>query len=280
LDQLSWSISDVGTMFGAILVERMRTYQGKLLDLCDHRERLVTSAQKLGIQTSYVESQFEFACHRVLERNAELVNRMGDVGIAFLLSPGEFDSVVNNRFPDPTCMVHLSPLPISKLEQWNRQGVELIRGAMCTVPGTCWPVQMKTRSRLPYFLSDLQACNIAGDQLTVLTTTRGTIADTAMANILMVDRHGSIVSPPWQDILVGCTLKNLARLLDRNGTVLVQRDIKPEEFGSAREVILTGTSGGVWHASKVDGELIGDGHPGPELRRMKLLWDEHVLTSF
>lgn len=279
LQDLAWSVTDVGTLFGAILVERFRTYGSKLLDLDDHVRRLNLGACHFAIEASSLASELAANAIRLLDLNRDLVHRCGDVSVVVLLSPGEQlqDNALNKR---PTCMMHLSPLPFAKLSHWYKNGTALSIGSYQTVPSSCWPNQIKSRSRLPYFLSDVTSSAKQADSLAVLTTTRGTISDTSVANLLLVDGKGVFVSPQKEDILTGCTLQAVERLLKNNNIQVHFRDIEPEELSRASEIILTGSSGGVWFASSINGTRIGSNNGQPSLRMLTKLWKEHVGIDF
>ena len=279
LSQLSWSVNDFGTLFGAILVERFRTYGGRLLDLSDHRNRLLYGAKTLNIETTEFEARLESECQQLIEFNKELVEAAGDVSVVLLLSPGEFtaDRSVGSR---PTCMMHLSPLPFPNLACWYEFGVDLSLGSHRSVPGDCWPVQMKSRSRLPYLLSDSELQRNRAGRIALLLTTRGTIADTSVANVLVVNAANEIISPPKEDILVGCTLRAVERLLAESHRTIEYRDVYPEELGEAREVILTGSSGGVWSACSVDQNALPHSHRGRTVSMLTKMWTEHVGIDF
>jgi len=279
LQNLSWSIADAGTLYGAILVERFRTYGCQLLDIADHKVRLLHGASQFAIDNSSVAFELEENVNRLLESNRDLVHRCGDVSVVVLLSPGEqlHNTVLGSR---PTCLMHLSPLPFAKLARWYTQGTDLSMGAFQAVPGPCWPNQIKSRSRLPYFLSDARATATQSDSLAVLTTTRGSISDTSAANLLLVDGKGEFVSPPKEDILVGCTLQSIERLLNSKSVRIHFRDIEPDELSRASEIILTGSSGGIWPVRSIDGKRIGSGGGRPKLRMLTELWKEHVGMDF
>ena len=277
--ELSWSISDAGTLYGAILVERFRTYGSKLLDLSDHQARLLLGANELGIDVSLIPTNIEKIAQQLLDLNEDLIQRCSDVGLVFLLSPGE-QSPNKELGKRPTCMLHLNQLPFAKLEKWYKHGIDLSIGTHHAVPSVCWPNQIKSRSRLPYFLSDALAAEKQVDSLAILTTMRGVISDTSVANILIVDNKGEFSSPRKEDILVGCTLKAVERILNNRNIPIHFRDIDPKELACASEVLLTGSTGGIWFARSVDGIAIGTNEDRPKLRLLTELWKEHVGIDF
>ncbi len=279
LQDLSWSIADAGTLYGAILVERIRTYSCKLLDIDDHKSRLLRGASQFAIDAAAIACDLEENFNRLLESNRELVQHCGDVSVLVLLSPGVplQNTILGSH---PTCMMHLSPLPFAKLARWYTQGTDLSIGSYQAVPDSCWPNQIKSRSRIPYFLSDARAIAAQSDSLALLTTTRGSISDTSVANLLLVDGESELVSPPKDDILVGCTLQSIERLLNTNNVRIHYRDIATEEVSQASEIILTGSTGGIWFARSIDGTRIGSESCRPKLRMLTELWKEHVGMDF
>ncbi|HUP81744.1 MAG TPA: aminotransferase class IV [Pirellula sp.] len=276
---LAWSVTDAGTLYGAILVERFRTYGFKLLELHDYEARLSHGAQHFSIDASSFTSELRANANQLLELNRDLVHQCGDVGVVVLASPGELnqDNSLGNR---PTCIMHLSRLPFEKLNQWYKDGTDLWIGAFQAVPNACWPNQIKSRSRLPYFLSDAISSAKRADSLSVLTTSRGTISDTSVANVLLVDEKGHFVSPPKEDILIGCTLQAVERLLNIHSKQIQYRNIEPKEFARASEVILTGSTGGVWFARSINGTRMGLDNGQPKLRLLIDLWKTHVGIDY
>jgi branched-chain amino acid aminotransferase len=265
--RLSWDVDDQGTLFGAILVERFRTFAGRLIEVQDRIDRIRHGASVLGFHPQFLIDDFHKHCDRLLVANRELLASSGDLSVVILMSPGKQGLV--------TCMLHVSPLPFDKLAHWYQHGTSLVSTPFTTVASSSWPTSIKTRSRLPYLLSDRQGLVNPFD-LPLLTTPSGTIADTAVSNILIVDEHGFLFTPPSQDVLFGCSLKLAIRLLGQQGLEVVQRDLRMKDLVVASEVILTGSSGGVWRASSIDGMPLGQGSSWTILNQLTTAWNDHV----
>jgi len=278
--ELSWAINDIGTLYGAILVERFRTYGRKMFDLEDRSNRLFAAAQILRIETQSIESEFELRLQHLLAINQELLEEQEDVSIVILLSPGQVISGESSFDLSPTCMIYLSPLPFKRLAEWYSYGTSLKLSKQCSVPNACWPTQMKSRSRLPYLLANQSISESFPESLPLLMTTRNTIADTSVANILIVDSSGGIVSPPTEDALQGCSLQLARRLLERSGMTVTFRDLYPRDLTAAREIILTGSSGGVWFANSVDGQSVSGQKKGPIASILGEQWMKHVGMDY
>ncbi|MCY2984707.1 MAG: aminotransferase class IV [Planctomycetota bacterium] len=279
LPHLSWSLNDVGTTSGAILVERFRTYGSKFIDLSDYRARLEFGAKQLEISLPVEVADLAHNAIRLLDLNDSFLQKNRDVSVVVLVSPG----VPSPEYPlgsRPTCMMHLTELPFAKLHDWYQNGTELSLAPHRVVPTECWPSQMKTRSRLPYLLSDAAVSAVNSKSLALLATTKGKIADTSVANFLMIDKSSQIISPPKEDILVGCTLLAVEKLLKRVNVAIKYRDIDPAELDEASEVVLTGSSGGIWFAGSINGQRIGRDSTRPRYNQLMELWKDYVGIDF
>lgn len=281
--QLGWSLSDAGTLYGAILVERFRSYGKKLADLSHHQTRLLAGATELGIDLSNIPMDLTSIAESLLAANRDRVELAGDASIVLLVSPGELSrNVSSNGFSSgqPTLMVHLSELPYAKLNRWYHDGADLFLDTHRVVPDECWPNQIKCRSRLPYFLAQNHPHCINTDALAILRTATGCIADTAVANLLIVDRRGELISPKKQDMLMGCTLQALEQILSRHNIAIHYQDVTASMLYDASEIILTGSSGGIWFARSYDGHPLRMPAGLPTTRHLTELWKQHVGFDF
>jgi len=275
---------DAGTLYGAIVVERFRTFAGNLFELADRWKRFSYGLTTLDIDFSLSQQEFANSCNQLLDVNRELVTLEGDVSVVAVASPGEVD----NETATPSIVFHLSPLPWKKLSNWYQFGTSLFLSSYAAVPDACWPAHIKTRSRLPYYLSDVELRKnqrttpktSSIEALPLLKTVRGTIADTSVANIVIVDKNGVIRSPATGSSLEGCSLELAKRLLRSCGQNLVRTDIDESELYVAREVWLTGSTGCIWRASSLNAKRIGTDTESPIYRHLKAKWIEHVDLDF
>lgn len=276
---LSWSVSDAGTLYGAILVERFRSYGSKIVDISHHESRLLSGATHLGINVESLSIDIKTSAEALLAINPELVEQQEDVSIVLLMSPGELsaDAVYGNK---PTLMMHLSPLPFAKLNGWYQVGVDVVLDTHQVVPNNCWPNQIKCRSRLPYFLSDPIGNHRNKNSLAVLRTANGCLADTSVANLLLIDHRGDWISPKKEDILVGCTLQVIEQLLAKQKIPIQYRDVTVSMLHEAHEVILTGSSGGIWFARSWDGVMKQTPRNPSKTGQLTELWKQYVSFDF
>ena len=97
---------------------------------------------------------------------------------------------------------------------------------------------------------------------------------------IVVDASGQFISPKKQDILVGCTLRVVERLLQKCNIAIQYRDVQPSDLANASEILLTGSTGGVWFANTFDGTRIGTGTQRKHFQKVSQLWKEHVGMDY
>ena len=263
---------DLGMLYGAVVVERLRTFQYQLANWEMHWERFQLGCDVLGINAIAEANLFEESIQHLLSANAGWIQSQKDVSIVVVATPGNSEFSLGNC----TMYMHCLSLPWQRLRQWYQTGAALVRSKYLTGAGNCWPAPIKVRNRLAYYLADQDAAHKSVNALGIVGNARGNVGDTSVANVLMIDRHGEWISPTDDSVLVGTSLKLSANLLEHQGTTLRYRDIAWDELTQAKEIILVGNTGCVWHANSLDGTAIGQGRRGPECERLQNLWIEHL----
>ena len=300
--ELAWSVTDLGTTQGAILVERLRTLGGKLFAVDDHLMRLSEGAEKLGIPWPISEGGpsregvMRDLCFELVERNRAFVESERDVGLVLLISPGD-PGIDRTQSIQPTIMAHISPLPFAQLSKWYQHGSALHFSMTRNVPAESWSPSIKTRSRLQYYLADrdLAGCveydvlqsklvettrSRAADSVAVLLGTRNNVTETSISNLIVLGKDGILRSPPLTDILWGISLKTVCELSESTDRKIQFSEITPEHLFDANEILMTGSTGCLWSAVTIDGQAIGDGRPGPVCALLQKAWQEKIGFSF
>lgn len=247
LDDANLALDDWGFVQGATLVERLRTVNGVPLDVEEHLERLRKNADVLGIQ--WPRALDRALVEQTIERNSA-AHAAPDVAVVILLTPGRASRGPAGKHP--TLILHTGDLHWPSLAHWYSQGQALVTAGNRNVPAACWSTNLKTRSRLHYFLADQEAAAsgipFAG---AAMLSVDGYLTESSVANLLVVDKTG-LVSPPIDSVLHGVSLRRTLRLAERVRIPVRFAHISREMAHGARGIILTGSSGCVWPASQLD----------------------------
>lgn len=277
---LRWSATDRATTHAAIVVERLRTFGGRPFAIEAHQRRLMRGMSWLEITEGEALSERIFGgwIDELLRCNRHLVEAMQDVGIVVLVSPGDPGWDEGSR-SSPTVMMHLSFIPFRRLQKWYAEGCQLATTPFRNMPPECLPPELKSRNRLHYWLAERAAAKNSGD-LPLLLDIEGHVAESSIANVLMVAKGGTVVTPRLSRILPGVSLAITLELCRSVGIEVREDDFDVDALYRAHEVLLSGTTGCLWPAVKLDGRNIGSGRPGPMFRRLAELWKNRIGTDF
>ena len=113
-----------------------------------------------------------------------------------------------------------------------------------------------------------------GAETVVLTDGNGNITEGPGFN-LFASIGGRLVTPE-SGVLLGITRMTVIELAESLNVKVEVGTLTERELRSADEVFVSSTAGGVMPVSRLDGDPIGDGAPGPLTQRLRqMYWDAH-----
>lgn len=264
---LAIPIGDPGFTLGVTVTERLRTFDGRVWRQADHVERLRRSAEIVGIDTS-VADELDGAISLYAGRLAERRESGDDWAISAFATPGADGA--------PTRCVHGMPLAFEGWAHQFTEGVRLWTSDVRQTPASCWPPELKCRSRMHYYLADQQARQRDPAARALLLDQDGFVGEASTANVVIYNDADGIVSPRMGKVLPGVSVAVLRELALARAVPFLERDISPEEFRSADEAWLASTSICLLPIVSCDGAPIGAGVPGPRYAEMLAAWNEAV----
>jgi branched-chain amino acid aminotransferase len=112
-----------------------------------------------------------------------------------------------------------------------------------------------------------------GADTAVLCTPAGHLAEGPGFNLWLV-RDGALWTPQG-NVLEGMTRQTVLDLAGELGLAAHQADLTPDALRGADEAFLSSTAGGIMPVSRVDGQPLGVGRPGPVTMRVReLYWEK------
>ncbi len=118
-----------------------------------------------------------------------------------------------------------------------------------------------------------------GGETVILVDAAGNAVEGPGFNLFAVADRG--ICTPEVGVLEGVTRKTVIELANELGFPVEERAVPAEELGSADEVFVTSTAGGVMPITTIDGEAVEDGSPGPmTLRLREAYWEAHEDPRF
>lgn len=273
------AIYDAGIVQGATVTEQTRTFHKRPWRLNDHLDRLFRSLCSTHMDIGFSKEQLAGISHELIEHNARLLDDDGELGLVHFVTAGAyptFAGMAGRAVPQvPTVCVHTFPLPFELWAKKMLAGAHLITPSIRHVPPQCYDPKVKYRSRLHFYLADLEARRIDPDASALLLDLAGNITETSTANFLIVER-GTIVSPTIVNMLPGISRAMVIELAGKWGIPFAERDLQVSNAVNADEAFLTSTPYCLMPVTKINGVPIGDGNPGAMTRRLLAAWSAEV----
>ncbi|HUV44543.1 MAG TPA: aminotransferase class IV [Dehalococcoidales bacterium] len=266
-DDARIAVLDYGFLYGFGLFETMRAYGGHVFRLDRHLDRLLHSAERLGI---VVEGD---ALERAVTETIR-ANGLSDARIRLTVSIGEGRVV-----PDPTTCGEPTVLVVAGnyqpfSEEVYQKGFSAVvssirRNSQSPLSG------MKTLNFLESMLARQEARTAGADEALLLNEV-GLLTEASMSNVFLVG-NGSLKTPGLESgVLPGVTRETVLELAGGLGIDAVGCDITMDEFMRADAAFLTNSVMEIMPLTGVEGKPVGSGKPGPVTQKLMTGYREMV----
>ncbi len=269
-------VTDAGFVQGTAVAEQLRTFRGRLFRLQQHVDRLFRSLDIVEVAPNMTRQQFIEVATELAARNHRLLAPGDDLGLGIFVTPGSYPPMAPDAAGTATVGMHTFPLHFDLWAGKYELGEALATTDVAQVPESCWPSELKCRSRMHYFLADRQARSRYPGSRALMRDELGFVTETTTANIVLVDSGSRLVTPPRHKILPGISLAALGDLAGKLGVALEERALRPEDLLSADEVFMTATSNCILPVVRLNGKPIASGKPGAMYRRLLAAWSSDV----
>lgn len=243
---------DLGFLRGYGVFDVMRTENGKPFLWERHWERLVNSADTLGLRLPVTETEYASILTDLLAENA-----FPQSTIRTILTGGESESAFVPEGRE-TFIILIEPFtPLD--ERYYRDGAKLITLEYAR----SWPTAKVTN-----YVAAIreQKRKMAADALEVLFVSGGQALEASTSNFGVF--VGDTLVMPDDQILRGITRGLTLELAQQAGFKTEERALSLNEVCSADEMFLTATNKYIVPVVRVDEHPISDGKPGERTRRL------------
>lgn len=115
----------------------------------------------------------------------------------------------------------------------------------------------------------------AGADTVLLTDAAGNVVEGPGFNVFGVTPRGELVTP-CDGVLEGITRRTVIEMAQSLGVPVALRSLPAAELRACREVFLSSSGGGVLPVTRLDGQPVADGLPGPLTKKLlQTYWDWH-----
>jgi branched-subunit amino acid aminotransferase/4-amino-4-deoxychorismate lyase len=280
LSQVSVAVFDTGFVQGVTVAEQLRTFGGKLFRLDAHLARLRHSLAIIGVEPGISIDEIGELANDLAQKNHALLAPGDDLGLTIFVTPGPYSGMAPaealGEYAKPTLCIHTRPVAFRLFADKYVAGESVAISSIRQIPEDCWPAGLKCRSRMHYYLADREVARRFPGARAILLHHDGTVCEASTANLLAYFPGEGLVSPPHDRILSGISVAVARELAGQLGIPFGERDLRPDDLKAATELLLTSTSPCAVPITRLDGQPIGDGRPGPIHARLLSAWSELV----
>lgn len=259
-------VSDGGLLYGAGLFETMRANNGVVFRLDFHLDRLLSSADKLLITTTYSKEHLHEAVYKTLEANA-----LQNARLRLTITSGSISA--GDEKPKSTLIVtatELVPYPA----EYYRNGILVI---LC--PFRQNPSDPTCGHKTTNYLSRISALDFARRRNAAEAlwfTVDNRLAEGCVSNAFLV-KDDQLLTPQLDTpVLPGIARTAIAELADQQGLDLIQKDLYIDDCLEADEIFLTNVIMKVLPVHSIEKHPVGNGKVGPITKKFQKLFDDLI----
>lgn len=238
--------------------------------LRDHIERLATTCRIVGLPLGYAVDELVEGCTETVRRNPGAKS----VKISALMPSIEAELIPENPHVAVFIAAYDSDRDLAtanaEVRRRRREAVSLkIEREKSGRREDVIPPHAKVAANYTAAMTAKWRARNEGFDDIILLDEHGNLTEGPTANLFMVDAERALATPPASKVLLGITRDSVIALAPVIGRSCVERDIAVDELSAASEVLLSGTSAGVWPVVRIDGRPVGDGCTGPVTTQLR-----------
>jgi branched-chain amino acid aminotransferase len=275
------SIYDSALMFGDMVFEMTRSFNGKQFKLREHIDRLFVGLSILRIDIDLTKDQLEEACLETIERNKDCFDESDEHRLMIDVSRGLLSIYqgIDGLEKGPNIIIADFPLKwtVSSMGPLFDTGINAVIPSQRAIPSALMDPKIKNRSRLFYLMANIEVSTVAGENnWALLLDTDGFISEGTGDNFFIV-KGNKIITPEGRNILRGISRNYvLEELCETNGFIPIEKNIEPYDVYTADEAFMTGTPFCMLPVTSLNGIKIGEGKVGPIFHTLINSWGNKV----
>lgn len=262
-------IEDRGYQFADGVYEVVPVYNGILVDEDLHLDRLDRSLRELRIDQPMSRPALKLISRELMRRNG-LSNGFLYMQVTRGVAPRD------HKFPKSAkpALVMTTRQTKPHSQQLLEEGLKVI-----TVPDQRWErCDIKSVSLLPNILGK-QAAVEAGAYEAWQVDRDGMVTEGTSTNAWIVTQDNKVVTrDATHSILGGITRHTLLQLIRNEGYDLEERAFSVEEAKTAKEAFLTSSTSLVLPITSLDGQPVGNGHPGILTGKLRQVYIDYMQS--
>ena len=265
------SVFDSGYLVGDGIWEAVRLYDGVLVFLDQHLNRLWSAAASVGLDLKMTKADLKSKIQYTLDTNqmTDKVHVRIMITRGFKKTPSQDPRLT---ISGPNIVIIAEHKTASK--EVAQKGITLFTSTIRRGSPDYLDPRLNCHSKLHEVQALIQALEAGADEALMLDV-NGFVATCNATNFFIV-RGNEVWTSTGKYCMNGITRENVIRVCEKNGVVCHQKDFSLFDVYSADEAFATGTFGGLTPVVKIDGRVIGDGKPGSMTAQLSAWYAELV----
>jgi branched-chain amino acid aminotransferase len=274
------SIYDSALMFGDMVFEMTRSFNGVQFRLREHLERLFAGLRVLAVEMPMTIDELEAACAATVEANAAAMEHDDEHRLMIDVTRGLLGIYGNHvRMPSgPNVIIADFPLrwTVAGMTRFFDHGVSIVVPAQRAIPARYLDPKVKNRSRIHYLRANLEVARMKGDRnWALLVDDDGFLTEGTGDNFFLV-RDGKIFTPEPRNILRGVSRGYIFELAGQLGIRCHEQNLELFDAINADEAFVTGTPFCMLPVGEVEGQPLGRGKRGDITQALLDAWSANV----
>ncbi|NOX42433.1 MAG: D-amino acid aminotransferase [Gammaproteobacteria bacterium] len=271
VEQAHVSVLDRGFIFGDGIYEVIPVYNGKLLRLAQHLDRLKKNLDAIRLNVSMSDGQWEEILNELVLCNAEKSDEekgnegavsqgtvnLGNACVYLQVTRGVAPRDHSLPAEAKATVFAMCNPAVSAAPELSEKGMTAI-----TLEDYRWKnCHIKSISLLPNVLLRQQAVDSGAAEAILIR--ENVVTEGAASNVFIV-QDGTLITPPKGPFLLpGITRDLVLELASENNIACKEQAIKEYELRGADEIWLTSSMKDILPVTSLDGKQISKGKPGP-----------------
>ena len=267
-------------MFGDMVFEMTRSFNGKQFMLREHLERLYRGIKQLQIPIKENISEMEALVEKTVAKNKPAFLPTDEHRLMINVSRGPLSmyKMVFNGKLEPTVVIADFPVKwtVASLAHFFDDGVHAVTPLQRAIPAQYLEAKIKNRSRMHYMMANLQVSLVNDPNAwALLLDPDGFVAEGTGSNFFIV-QDGKLLTPEGRNILRGTRRAYLLDLARRLGIPAAEKNIELYDVIHSDESFFSSTAFSILPCTRINGLTIGNGKMGPVTKRLLAEWSKEV----
>jgi branched-chain amino acid aminotransferase len=274
------SIFDSALMFGDMVFEMTRSFNGEQFKLREHLERMYIGIKILHIPIDMTIDEMEEACLDTISKNMPAFEDHDEHRLMINVSRGPlgiYEAVFNGNLK-PTVIIADFPLKwtVAAMAPMYETGINAVTPSQRSIPASLMEPKIKNRSRLFYQMANIEVSQTKGKRnRALLMDTDGFITEGTGDNFFIV-KNNVIMTPEGRNVLRGISREYIFELAQELGLSCIEKNIEPYDVYNADEAFMTATPYCMLPVTSMNGIKISSGKIGKIYQKLMRQWSANV----